>query len=146
MDWCSKSSRYARCFFPTVVAAVAMQYQQALPVLQASTFCARSRSVKRRMERVVDHEQISFLLKIIRVKQLVVTHVLGISSLPVLRISTNTSDQRCGKDHHVSGKEDGRKRAPRGRRHVQTSPNNPQDTFRQHGTSRDLFSSTALCR
>lgn len=28
-----------------------------------------------------------------------------------LHISTNTSDQRGGKDHHVSGKEDGRKTA-----------------------------------
>jgi len=46
-----------------------------------------------------------------QVKKLVMTHILGRSSLPVLHISTNTSDKRGGKDQHVSGKEDGRKAA-----------------------------------
>jgi hypothetical protein len=55
-----------------------------------------------------------FLARDHQVKKLVMTQVLGGSSCFNARaphLSTNTSDQRGGKDHHVSGKEDGRKTA-----------------------------------
>ena len=52
-----------------------------------------------------------FLLKIIRYQTDHYACSWQIFTSPVLRISTNTSDQRGGKDHHISGKEDGRKTA-----------------------------------
>jgi len=52
-----------------------------------------------------------FLLKIIRSQTGRDARSWQIFMSPVLHISTNTSDHRGGKDHHVSGKEDGRKTA-----------------------------------
>lgn len=42
--------------------------------------------------------------------------------VPMLHISTNTSDRRGGKDHHVSAKEDGRRTAREGRQNVVATP------------------------